>query len=616
MLLIILNWFFITFIALSIGQLVLRPFGQDDLSLVKIQEQDRKPHDLFPLSTFLVGLATITAIAQLWSLFLPVTFHLELCLAILSIISLLRPLHQSPTRHLLKTKSFTLKLAYTLPVVLTLLLVAISLMLTLEMTTNIDEAGYYLSLVKWIEQYPVTPGTALLNHRIGFNSSLHMLSAVFSQVDFFKGGLYDINGLLFIFFNLYFLLALGRLIRGTSLHLLADWVLSCALVFPYSYLVDSMDADYLSIMGGIYIHAEVLRYLDPQSQETISTKKLITLTLVTVFLTTVRPFSLFLSGGVIFLWFKKLIESYQEVEDVGYRNEWRIGYSTRGLGHSKSGETWRKALLRGLGYGLSGALLIMLPWLIRNYYMTGYLVFPIYYIDLFHPDWKVRLEVIKSSYDIIGEFAKLQIIREDYLYQGLTYPSFTEWLPRWIDTTKMILIGQGVMIGLPLFILLFLIQLADTFRQKISLSSLHYYNLYVLCIIGLWFVSFPSIRFGWAWILVFLGSVGYYYVKKHSLLFKLSIYILTFLVIISSIRLVYNINWSHATTSPLSPAKIPIEIPYTSAITPSGLTLKYALDPHCYGLNPPCLPYNNPLKIEARGDRIVDGFRLKALEKK
>ena len=123
--------------------------------------------DLDTTKTFLIGLAIITCLANYWSIYLPITplfFILLLPLVIYGAILISKR----------KRKNYG-----PIEIALLFFLTVAALCLSLGQTPNIDEAGYYLPLVKWIETYAVTPGTALLNHRIGFNSCFHMLSAVF-----------------------------------------------------------------------------------------------------------------------------------------------------------------------------------------------------------------------------------------------------------------------------------------------------------------------------------------------------------------------------------------------------------------------------------------------------
>ena len=461
-----------------------------------------------------------------------------------------------------------------------LVFIIIALGLALRNTTNIDEAGYYLPLVKWIEQYKVTAGTALLHHRLGFNSSLHLLSALFSGTYFQEGGIYEINALLFIGFNLYFLSALIRLLKSifqtksnyaSSINP-SDLLLTSALIFPFSFLCDSMDSDYLGVMGGIVVLAWIWENLN---KEKTSIPTMATMFVICTFLITVKPFAVFLMAGPLYLFVKNKLN--------------RIDFL-------------RFIIIAGI---------IILPWLIRNYYISGYLIFPVYYLDLFNPDWKVPLSVTKPTYDIIGEFAKLQIIRPDYLYDGVTHPALSEWFPIWLSFTWKTAIGKIVILTTPLSILALLLKAALDKRQTRKLQPIHYGLLYVSIICMLWFFAFPSIRFAWAWLLTLMvGSVWIWIKDESHRLKKLFVIALCILVISSWTRLLINTDFNNLTEHLITPPKTTTSLKHSTKQLNNDVIINYANDPHCHGMNPPCAPHNNKLNIEARGKKVEDGFKM------
>ena len=512
--------------------------------------------DLDTTKTFLIGLAIITCLANYWSIYLPITplfFILLLPLVIYGAILIS------------KRKR---KIYGPIEIALLLFLTVAALCLSLGQTPNIDEAGYYLPLVKWIETYAVTPGTALLNHRIGFNSGFHMLSAVFGIEALLEGGVYKLNGLLFIVFNLYFFRRLFALWKGKNISL-ADLFLASALVFQFSFLLDSMDSDYLGIMGGIVVIAWSLEALTKPT----TNREILALVIIGLFLFTIRPFNAFLLAAPAWLILTQ--------------------------------KTYRKHLLFYLLLGV----LIVLPWFLRNYYLTGYLIFPIYFLDLFSPDWKVPRQVALASHDIISEFAKLEIIRPEYLYDSMTYPVINEWFPLWVKRTWSMLIGKAVLVLAPLSFLLIIASnfVKDKFRLP---KATRYYLIYTLPILAIWFFNYPSLRFGWAWILLLLAGGGMIAWKLTSLSSRVLIILMTLVISLSWLRLAINLNYNNLLQYTIRPIPTKTIHPHKEVVT-GHLILKYSEDPHCHGLVPPCLPYNNPLDIEQRGGSIEDGFRLK-----
>ena len=362
--------------------------------------QARGPKQDYLLNV-LMGLSLLTAVAQFYSIYNPIDhsfFFLLGAPVVLASVSIFLSHKWQPSRWSLTQ------------VACLILLVWLALQLCLGQTTNVDEAGYYLPAVRWMESHPVTPGTALLNHRIGFDSSVHMLSAVFGLRSWVEGGVYELNGFFFILFSFYFMSKTLEVIKKREALRPSDWLVMAALVFPFSFLVDSMDADYLSIFGGIYMHYRVLRMMETE----VNPKELSTLIFVAIFMTTVRPFN-----GLY-----ALFPAMMMVRHSGW--------------------------LKTIGAVGLPTLLLFVPWCVRSYYLTGYVIYPFYFLDFFDPDWKVPLHVAKASHDIIGEFAKLEILRPEYLYDDMTQPTLSEWILPWGQRMWETVLGKIVLITLPL----------------------------------------------------------------------------------------------------------------------------------------------------------------------
>ena len=568
MLAILANWIFIFCSTYAIGMGSIKGFT----FLSPAHKSNTRP-DYPSIYNFLVGLAAIATLANFWSLFLPVN---GVFVGVLAAAALSLTLCASRQRWNISVPGSNGLLYLTvLP-----FLILIALSLSAGATDNIDEAGYYLPLVKWIEQFAVVPGTALLNHRTGFNSSVHMLNAVFGQSWLWKGGLYDLNGLLFIVFNLYFFNA--AIDYKLKVHKekvnAASLFLSCALIFPFSFLVDSMDSDFLSIFGGIFVLSEIIRHLD----QNIDDNKMIMLASISTFLITVKTFNIFLLPPLAYLYVKQ------------------YGWPLARTKHNLS--------IYAAGFFISS--IVLAPWIARNYYISGYLVFPVYFLDIFDPAWKVPILVARPTYEIIGEFAKLTLIRPDYLYDGVTDPAISEWLPVWVQTTSQTLIGKIILLATPTSLLMLL---AYSMKEKLKhrkLSPVFALLCYAVLILVIWFVKFPSIRFVWPWLLlVIIGPLLVYKLKEN---FRGAVaYGLILLVSASWTRtLLMKVSWRQFIEQPVLPSPVITEIEHTVKII-DGVEVKYSKDAHCHGLPQPCTPYNNALHIGLIGNKIEEGFLVK-----
>ncbi len=507
----------------------------------------------------LLGFATVIFLAHIWSFFFKVDWVLLSLLGFLSLIVNL------------KLKDIILKPSRT-DLYLYLPLIVLSLLLSIGTPNNVDEAGYYLPTVRWMEDYPVTKGISLLIARLGFNSGFHMISATFSLKNLFPGGVYELNGLLFYSINVY----LWKQAISTLNANRTNWVqliFLLALVFPFSFLVPSMDTDYLSIFGLVLIIGWCLKSLFHGAK--IRKSKFLSFAWIIGMLCTVK----FITILVLIPFVIALIYN---------RNKQLI---------------------------IKSCLLIavaLTPWILRNIFISGYAIFPIYHIDLCDANWKMPYEMIKASHAIVGEFAKVEIIRGDYILSGIKEWPLSTWIPIWIDNQKIFIIGILIMVALPLSFFIGLIPIAfSKGKDKILQKQFRILWFSTTIILTIWFLNFPAIRFGWPWILSYCSITFFYIINNYLPQWQTSIYKLLFLlVLISWMRLFYN-NISQTIHN--LPAKLLMHeshLPTSDYTTKTigNVEFKIVQDNYCKGNDLPCIPANNPYKVIPVSNSILDGF--------
>lgn len=542
---ILCQWFIASFTAIGIGSL---------FSNLPYRENHKIGFDLL---TILIGFATISWIACIWSLFLPLNRHLLLCLLLIATVGFsIRLLKISEARfmsHFSQKKRWIQMLAF-------LAISCISLVFASGLTENSDHFEYYLPTVKWMENFPVVPGSALFNHRIGNNSNFHLLSATFSLHDIRWGGTYTLNSLLFILFYSYFLSNIPGLLKKYK----QSNILSvCATFFPFTFLLDSMDVDYLTIMGGVFILIQCLKLAEEKATRN---QQITSVFLIILFMTTVRVLS------ILYL-LPLLLVSWRQLDKKNC-----VMISVVGLTY-------------------------LTPWLIRNYYISGYLVFPIYYLDLFSTEWKTPLHVAKASYGIITEFAKVSIIRDGYLYDGMREWPLIEWLPIWVKNQSSILIGIFAIVGIPIA---FLASIYNYIKTRTTSSHILGLNFIFYFVIAFWFLNFPSIRFIWPWILAFIIINGFTFTHHYNkVLNQIFCYIVITLALIgfgTVLKKTYNALHSNGDRA--------ITFKHQQEML-ENIAILRSRNAQCGDLNPPCLPQENNLKIIPLGDEIEDGFKIR-----
>ena len=418
---------------------------------------------------FLLGLAIATFLANVsnnWIAIGSIFFISISAIAISYIVYNLRSMIREVKRMLRCIRSQNLMVLIFVP-----LIIIIASSKASEITHNMDEMGYYLSTVKWIEHGPTTSGIALLNGRLAINSAWHMVSSVFGYDFIYSGGAYDLNALLFCFIFIIGLRSGIRLYRSESSCRSADLLLLSTVVFPFHYIIDSMDADYPAIFISIFLLSLLLRRISDNRICDIDSGYYGYL-IVSLFLFTVKPLT-----GLLLL-YPFMITIY----------------------HFLKNKYTPLLLFVGLSF------LYVLPWIYKNYLISGCMVFPIRIIDLYDPVWKLPNAYVRNIGLVISEFAKVEMIREDYLYSGVEHVGISQWLPIWIQNNWSLWIGKFVIIIWPICAAISLMELL-ILKAK---SQEWYFKIILFAITLLWFYHFPSIRFGWAYLLAFiiLSGVG------------------------------------------------------------------------------------------------------------
>lgn len=152
---------------------------------------------------------------------------------------------------------------------------------------------------------------------------------------------------------------------------------------------------------------------------------------------------------------------------------------------------------------------ILCPFLVRNYFISGWLLYPFDGIDIFSPEWKIPKEYLVHDASQIKVWGRcLYDVAKADMPVG-------EWLPVWWENQfryeKMLLGAVALSAGLQVIMLLAKIVKRRKIRPE--LLSLH---LAVWGNLGVWFFTAPFIRYGLAFLFaVIMIAVGEYLSEEH-----------------------------------------------------------------------------------------------------
>lgn len=407
MFLILLNWLIVMVVCLSWGY-----------SLAELLQRKLDKHVApVPLvQAFLWGLIALAVLGSAYQAFFPANPS-GLLVAALAGLGLALACRVKVRMHLSSIWQ-AWKQAHVWARSLLVLLFAMAMLKSASLSEIQDETAYHLPFIRWMECYPLTPGIANIEDRLGFNPSKYLLDAFFSTPFLFEGGLYDLNALIFLVLGAYFLFGFNSLLKGKTDHLYSGLIRAASLFFLWRAYLTSMDADFLNIYGGLFWLALAVRRTEEKRS--------------------CHPDS---EMVFFFAFFAFLLTNKFSIGLLGWLP---LGIGVVLLRHRH---------YKALGWAVIPGLLILLPWFARNYVISGYLAYPLYFLDWFKPDWKVPESLAQGQYRYVMEFARLEIIRpfNDYPTKEL---DFGDWIGAWTKGAWAQWVGKAIMLGLPVSLLL------------------------------------------------------------------------------------------------------------------------------------------------------------------
>lgn len=343
-----------------------------------------------------------------------------------------------------------------------------------------DTGLYHAQSIRWIEEYGVVRGLGNLHSRLAYNSASFCLSALYSMA--FLGGQSYHCCAGFLAFLLAVVCAEAFSRERVKKPQLSDFARLTAIYYLLIIFDEMISpaSDYFMVLMVFFI---VIRWLELIERKEASYFPYALLSVFGVIVLTVK-----LSGALILLITLK--------PAVMMIREKRL-----------------KEILRFLGWGM----LAVFPFLVRNVILSGWLVYPFTFIDLFSFDFKIPKGM--ADYDA----REIQVWGRGFSDVGRYGDPIARWLPEWIEkldgSNKIFLIMA--LSGVVLFALL--IAYAFLKKKKDMLDFLHIEGTLAVCFL-FWLLSAPLIRYGCVFLWLFPVLVwGYLYLKisPHMDRFKL-----------------------------------------------------------------------------------------------
>ena len=419
----------------------------------------------------MAGLVVLTVYAQVFSLFYKVGLAANLLLLIfcaVAVAAFFRPLKAELCRQFKKLKAGT--------AIFYLFLFLLFAYGTSRGILHYDTGLYHAQSIRWIEEYGVVKGLGNLHCRLAYNSSSFCLSALF--------GFSFLGGQSFHCMAGFMALLLAKVcseIAGAWKRkklLLSDF----ARIMAVYYLLMIFDemispaSDYFMVLTVFYI---VIRWLDLTERKETSWLPYALLCLAGVHVMGIK-----LSAALILILVIK-----PAVMLIREKN-------LRGI---------VSFLLLGTG--------IIAPYLIRNVLISGWLVYPFTFPDIFPVDWKIPKET--AVYDA----REIQVWGRGIYDAARYHDPVWVWFPSWFA-------GQGtidklfVLLGIFSACAMLLVTAVILIKRKKEWYGFLNVAAAVDCSFLLWLFSAPLMRYGCVYVylapVITLGAFFLYAVKNRT----------------------------------------------------------------------------------------------------
>jgi hypothetical protein len=246
-------------------------------------------------------------------------------------------------------------------------------------------------------------------------------------------------------------------------------------------------------------------------------------------------------------------------------------------------------------------ILIIAPYIVRNYYLSGYLIYPFPSVDIFNVDWKIPAERALFEKSWIVSWARIPKVP----YQEVINLKISDWIIPWFKSNDSI--SRLLLIINSLSIITFITML---FRKDFLFAKIQFIIFINLIF---WFMMAPDPRFAYGFLFIgFSLTVAYLfkmveYSNYSAILKYLKLGIACFFFVVLGRRI--SIPLEVMKNPYLSIVPAPFETVETKALR-SDFDYRIPLsEDRCFYSEIPCVPF--PLtNVRLRGHDLKDGFKV------
>lgn len=522
---------------------------------------------------FITGFSLLIVYAQIYSIFFPIKSHIALMVLLLFYLIVLF-INKKRVKEYFKHIDIKNKLKEIINdketyiiILISLCIVFVTLLSSSQLSYETDDYLYHCQAVRWIEELGTIKGSGLINSRISFNSSIFCVFALFGFRDVLGYSLHAVIGFVVCVSEIALLL---EFYKKKNNYAFCCFAIQSYYILSIKQSIGSFNTD---IIPNIFVFCLAEMWLNSDNDYIKAD-----LCMFTLIIATAKLSYALLAILIIF----PLISFIKKKE-----------YKT-------------------IVFYMICGLIVFLPYIVRNYYISGWILYPFTGIDIFNVVWKVPYKWAKEQADWVYAWARrgsVDGIEAAYAPFGYWFPLWWEWFAD--RNTKILLIAWIVFsVYYAIVVLYKLLKKKKIETNLLSISIvLLIENIY-------WLVSAPDVRFTFAAIylypiilffaLPFVSKITKYFFKKKFINILLILIVVFYLIkgyriYEFNIEILKSESFYHVNCREIKMSE--------------KITIYYPDEGKGYLTGNDFFPggeyHLNILELEPLGDEIKDGFKVK-----
>lgn len=485
MLITLISWIFYTFYCFIFGLIIWQKFPQ-------IIKNEKNISTLIKI--ILLGLASLIAVLQISHLFIRINWEFMIIfnLIIISLLFYKKNVIINLIKSLIPNHKKINKTIFLIQIFFLIIGTFFLSFKTAGRIENYDSYLYHAQAIRWIEEFSIVPGLGNLYSRLAFNSSWHLLSAFFGASYLFSEPLSTLNGwLIWIFFS-YCVIGLNIFSDknkvSTTINIIKFILLTILIRDPNIYYnISSPETDTPIIIFTLFI---ILFSIESKIFSKRKTKFN-----YLIFILISAAITIKLSAIPLLLY--PLVSIYTQ---------------------KKSRQNLSKILII--------PIIFFIPFVVRNIFLSGYLIYPFPYINIINADWKIPYQNVIEEANWIKSWGIEPGVNPETILSLSFFERFLIWYKN--QDIKNIKLFLNILLLTSSYIIAYLFSLIKDYKfLKLLFSEIKRNMVIILTTIAgiiFWFTQSPDFRFGYGFIIGLIILLIIPFIKVLlKILFSLSI---------------------------------------------------------------------------------------------